>query len=156
MIKSGFVRRLRWIGLRLDLPRRVRWLQVLSLAFSHRSKDPWTSWFEQEGEAAIGIWGGRGRFRRWGWRRGYLLCFWGFLGLMWICGFDVLDVHRFLLLMKCSWISGFMLLWIFVSIFLILFWWCSGVFIKLNHFCIGISFFFSFFNLSFYLLLVVV
>ena len=113
-----------------------------SLAFSHGSKDLWSSWVEQGGEAAIRIWGGRGRFRRWGWRRGYLLCVWGFLGLMWICGFDVLGVHEFLLLMECSWIFGFMLLWIFVSIFLILFRWCSGVFIKLNHFCEGIFFFF--------------
>ena len=70
-----------------------------------------------------------------------------------ICGFDVLDVHGFLLLMKCSWISGFMLLWIFVSIFFYLISVIFGVFIKLNQrdFC-----FFFFFNLSFDLLFVVV
>ena len=56
------------------------------------SKDPWPSRVEQGGEAAIGIWGGRGRLRR----RGYLLCFCGFLGLMWICGFDVFGVHEIL------------------------------------------------------------
>jgi hypothetical protein len=59
----------------------------------------------------------------------FALCLgiYGFNVDLWICGFDVLGVHGFLLLMKCSWISEFMLLWIFVSIFFCLIsvmFWC--------------------------------
>ncbi len=61
------------------------WLDALRsgvavLSLSLWSKDLWPSRGERGGEAAIRIRGGRGRFRR----RGYLICVWGFLGLMWI------------------------------------------------------------------------
>ena len=69
--------------------------------------------------------------------RGYLLCFWGFLGLMWFVGLMFLVFMEFF-----NWLSvyGF-LVWIFVSIFFILFWWWFGVFIKLHQFCEGICLF---------------
>uniref|UniRef100_A0A2N9I5S7 Reverse transcriptase zinc-binding domain-containing protein n=1 Tax=Fagus sylvatica TaxID=28930 RepID=A0A2N9I5S7_FAGSY len=39
-------------------------LRLTCCAEFEGSKDPWSSWVEQGGEAAIGIWGGRGQLRR--------------------------------------------------------------------------------------------